>query len=479
MRTRLTVLALLLSANPVAAADSVERPNFVVVLCDDLGYGELACYGSKIAKTPHLDRFAGQGLKLNQCYAGHPNCSPSRTALLTGRIPFRAGIHNWIPQGSPMHLQASEITLARLLRNAGYTTSLVGKWHLSGGFDLAAQPTPGDHGFDYWFATQNVAVPSHRDPENFYRNGKALGKIPGYSAQIVAAEASDWLASKRDKSKPFFLFVPFHEPHEKIATDPRFAKLYPSPDDPSRAEFWGNVSQMDDAFGQLMKTLDDLKLADNTLVFFTSDNGAALTTAHPHGSTGGLRGKKSTIYEGGVRVPGLLRWPGRIPPGKTSDEPVSGIDVLPTFCALAKVSPPADRAIDGASFLPVLEGKAIVRKTPLYWQFHRADSKHKVGMRMGDWKLYATLTGPQLTSSGDILQEDLDSLKNARLDSFELFHLAKDWQETKDLSGSEKERLTEMATVMGQLFREVSAESPRWPLWRRFPAKATDTKKTP
>src|SRR5262249_17634110 len=141
-------------------AHAQQRPNFVVVLCDDLGYGELGCYGSKIAKTPQLDRFASQGLLLKQCYAGHPNCSPARAAMLTGPIPFRAGIHNWIPLGSPMHLKANEITIARLLQRAGYATCLVGKWHLSGGLDLAGQPTPGDHGFDHWFATQNVAVPS-------------------------------------------------------------------------------------------------------------------------------------------------------------------------------------------------------------------------------------------------------------------------------------------------------------------------------
>jgi arylsulfatase A len=373
-----------------------------------------------------------------------------------------------------MHLRTTEITLARLLQRAGYATCLVGKWHLSGGFDLAGQPTPADHGFDHWFATQNVAVPSHRDPENFYRNGKALGKLAGYSAAIVAREAADWLANKRDKEKPFFLLVGLHEPHEKIATDPRFAELYPSPMDPSRAEFWGNISQLDDAFGRLMKTIEELKLADNTLVFFTSDNGAALTQQHPHGSTGGLRGKKSQVYEGGVRVPGLLRWPGKIRPGQVSEEPVSGIDVLPTLCPLAKVALPADRAIDGASFLPVLDGKPVVRKTPLYWQFHRADSKHKVAMRVGAWKLYATLTGPQLASSGDILQDDLDSLNHAQLDSFALYHLGKDREETNDLALTEKQRVAEMADTMRSLFRAVCAESPRWPIWRRFPAKAPE-----
>src|SRR5262249_33465525 len=152
------------------------------------------------------------------------------------------------------------------------------------------------------------------------------------------------------------------------------------------------------------------------------------------------RGKKSQVYEGGVRVPGILRWPGRIRPAQTSDEPVSGVDVLPTFCALAKVPPPADRAIDGANFAPVFEGKPVVRTTPLYWQFHRADSRHKVALRVGDWKLYATITGPQLNSNGDILQEDLTSLSVAQLDSFALYHLGKDREEKTDLAATEKQR---------------------------------------
>lgn len=472
MNLRFALLATLALANPIAAGAPSARPNFVVFLCDDMGYGDIACFGSTIARTPNLDRFAGQGLKLNQCYAGHPNCSPSRTALMTGRIPFRAGIHNWIPEGSPMHLRAGEITLARLLRDAGYATCLVGKWHLSGGFEIAGQPTPKDHGFEYWFAAQNNAIPSHHDPKNFYRNGKALGPLSGYSAQLVAAEAVEWLADKRDKTKPFFLYVALHEPHEKIATDPRFLKLFPSPDDPSRAEFWGNIAQIDDAFGKLMKSLDELKLADNTLVLFTSDNGAALTMQHPHGSTGGLRGKKSTIYEGGVRVPGIVRWPGRVRPGQTSEEPVSNIDVLPTFCAVAKVEPPASRPLDGASFVPVLEGGSIVRKTPLYWQFHRADSPHKVGMRVGDWKLYATITGPQLTSKGEISQEDLDSLNHAKLDTFALYDLRNDRTEMNDLAAAEKTRLAEMSATMRSLFREVLAESPRWPVFQFPPPKA-------
>lgn len=466
-------IVLVLSTNLYRAkgAEPAARPNIVVVMCDDLGAGELGCCGSSVAKTPHLDAFATQGLLLTQCYAGHPNCSSARAALMTGRIPFRTGIHNWIPQGSPMHLRSREITVAKLLKQAGYATCLSGKWHLSGGFDLKDQPTPGDHGFDHWFATQNVAVPTHRDPENFYRNGQPVGKLEGYAAQLVVAEAIDWLGRPRQPGQPFFLFVAFHEPHERIATDPRFVAQYEHLKDPIAAEFWGNISQLDDAFGRLMRRLDELELSENTLVWFTSDNGSAITTAHPHGSTGGLRGKKSQVYEGGVRVPGLLRWPSRIARGQASAEPVSGIDLLPTVCDLAKIAIPQDRAIDGTSLMPVFSGKSLSRKTPLYWQFHRADSPHKVACRIGDWKMLATLSGPQLGSSGDILQDDLDSLNEAGLVRFELYNLRDDRTESNDLFMKETERGAAMSSTMRNLFREVLAESPRWPIWHRFPPK--------
>jgi len=326
-------------------AQPSERPNFVIVLCDDLGYGDLACYGHPVIQTPNLDRFAAEGMRLTSCYAAAANCSPARTGMMTGRTPFRVGIHNWIPMFSPMHVRREEITVATLLRDRGYTTCHAGKWHLNGRFNLPGQPQPSDHGFDHWFSTQNNALPNHHNPDNFVRNGKPAGLLEGYSAQLVADEAIHWLRDLRDTAKPFFLFVCFHEPHEPIATDKRFADLYPSPGLPTRAAHHGNVTQMDHAFGRLMKAIDELNLRDNLLVFFTSDNGPAITNRHPHGSAGPLREKKGHVYEGGIRVPGIIRWPGCTNPGTTCDEPVSGVDVLPTFCEIAGIVPPADGSV--------------------------------------------------------------------------------------------------------------------------------------
>ena len=441
------------------------RPNFVIVLADDLGYGDLACYGHRVIKTPNLDRLADEGLRLTNCYAAAANCSPARTGLMTGRTPYRVGIHNWIPMFSPMHVRREEITVATLLRRAGYATCHVGKWHLNGAFNLPTQPQPPEHGFDYWFSTQNNALPTHENPDNFVRNGKPVGKLEGFSAQLVADEAIGWLTDVRDREKPFFLFVCFHEPHEPIATDKRFARLYPS-DDPSFSAHHGNVTQMDDAFGRLMKTLDDQGLRAETMVLFTSDNGPAITRAHPHGSAGPLRDKKGSMYEGGIRVPGIIRWPGHTEPGQVCDESVCAVDLLPTLCAVTDIPLPTDRALDGASFLPIFEGAPIERPLPLYWQYNRARSEPKVAMRDGAWKILATLTGPKLTPTGDLLLKDMQAIKSAELASFELYDLSNDIAETTDLAAKETERLRAMSGALRERYRQVRDESPVWPAWQ-------------
>src|SRR4029453_2593237 len=286
------VVALLATTSAIAG----ERPNFVLVLADDLGYGDLHCYGEKNTQTPNLDRFATEGLRLTSCYAGHPNCSPSRTALMTGRTPTRVGVRNWIPEDSPMHLRQTEITVAKLLKTSGYATCHVGKWHLNGAFNKPTQPQPKDHGFEHWFSTQNNAIPSHQNPQNFVRNAQAVGELEGYSAHLVVDEALRWLKSGRDDAKPFFLYVCFHEPHEPIAADEKYTHLYPSTDATYSAHP-GDITQMEDAFGRLMRGLDERKLTDTTFVMFTSDNGPAITPQHPHGSAGPLRDKKGSVYE--------------------------------------------------------------------------------------------------------------------------------------------------------------------------------------
>lgn len=461
-RICLTIVVALLGSPLAEGAGS--RPNFVVVLCDDLGYGDLRCYGNEGLHTPHLDRFAKEGLRLTDCYSSHPNCSPSRTGLMTGRTPYRAGIHDWIPMLSPMHVRTNEITIATLLRDAGYETALSGKWHLNGRFNLTGQPQPNDHGFDHWFATQNNCLPNHRNPYNFVRNGIPVGPLKGYAAEIVTDEAVFWLRELRDPTRPFFLFVSYHEPHEPIATHPKYERLYPS-DDPSHAPHHGNITQMDAGFGRLMAALEDLDLSDDTLVFFTSDNGPAKTAFHPNGSAGPLRDKKGYIADGGIRVPGILRWPGRIKPGRVSDVPVIGTDLLPSLCELAGASVPTDRALDGASFVPLFSGRPIQRETPLYWHFYAASGEQKVAIRMGDWKLSAEMDAARPKVRGGISAADQQTIKQAGLGRMELFNLRSDIAETTDLSSSEPRRFAEMAELLRRKYAEVQAESPTWPDW--------------
>jgi arylsulfatase A len=186
---------------PVSATgvgQSHSSPNVVVFLADDLGWGDLGCYGNRAIKTPNLDRFAREGVRFTQCYAACGVCSPSRSAILTGRTPYRNGVWRWIPEGSDVHLRTSEVTLAEQLKGRGYATCHVGKWHLNGQFNSPRHPQPNDHGFDYWLATQNNAAPSHKDPTNFVRNGKPTGLLKGYSALLVVDEAIGWLHHRGD-----------------------------------------------------------------------------------------------------------------------------------------------------------------------------------------------------------------------------------------------------------------------------------------
>lgn len=430
-------------APPLAAA----QPNLILFLADDLGYGDLACYGHPIIKTPNLDAFAKQGVRLTQCYSGSAVCSPSRSALLTGRTPHRNGVYTWIAEGAEVHLRTSEVALPKLLKTVEYVTCHSGKWHLNGLFNNPAQPQPGDHGYDWWMATQNNAAPTHENPNNFARNGQPVGQMQGYSAPLVVTEAITWLKEKRDASKPFFLAVWTHEPHYPIKSDPKFKELYPDLTDDIQKEHHANVTQMDHAFGMLMQALEEQKLADSTFIFFTSDNGPegdGIKTPG-RGSSGGLRGRKRDLHEGGIRVPGMARWPGKIPAGTTCDVPVIGSDVFPTMLGIAGVELPKDRVIDGVNVLPILEGKAtrVERPQPLFWRLHMAPNA-KYAMRVDDWKILA----------------------DESMTSFELYNLKDDPQETTDLKDKEPARLAALKEQLIKQNAAINAEGPDW--WQRL-----------
>lgn len=445
---RWLILMLLVCGLAIGAeAQARTRPNIVIFLADDLGYGDLGCYGHPRIKTPNLDAFAKEGVRLTQCYSASAVCSPSRSAILTGRTPHRNGVYTWIAAESEVHLRTSEITLPKLLKESGYETCHVGKWHLNGKFNNPEHPQPDTHGYQHWLATQNNAAPDHKNPNNFVRNGKAVGKMEGYSAPLIVDEAVDWLKNKRDTSKPFFLTVWTHEPHLPIESDPKYMSLYA--DMPADfQQHHGNVTQLDAAFGNLMKALNEQNLKDNTFVFFTSDNGPEGDGQRnrTRGSTGGLRARKRSMYEGGIRVPGLARFPGRIPPETTTDVAIIGSDLFPTVLGICGVKPPKDRVIDGSNILGVLNGrsKSVKRKVPLYWRLNMAPNNLHIAMRDGDWKILAS--------------QDFSKM--------ELYNVKKDPNETTELRAVEPKRFEAMSTRLKKLNAEIEAEGPDW--WKRL-----------
>ncbi|MBD3422706.1 MAG: sulfatase-like hydrolase/transferase [Chitinivibrionales bacterium] len=470
-KSALGAAALTTSSALTFAHEQQHKPNIIFILCDDMGYGDLGCFDHPDIKSPNLDGLASEGMKLTQCYAPAPVCSPARAGFMTGRIPQRTGIYDYIKKLSDTHLHTSELTIAELLKSVGYETCFVGKWHLCGKFrELTSQPMPSDQGFDYYMATENNAGPNHLNPGNFVRNGVKVGQIQGYSSDIIAAEALDWLQNKRDESKPYFLFVSFHSPHEYIKTAQEYKDMYSynTVADPLNhgafpyRKYWGNITQMDNAAGQVLSYLDTSNTKDSTFIMFTSDNGPETYVRYSGafqsvGSTGGLRGRKLELYEGGIRVPGIIRWPGHVTAGSTSHEPLNGVDLLPTLCDISGAEIPTDRAVDGVSLLPVFSGNSLQRSTPLYWQFDQA--KVCEPFTVGEWPTCDDHAGEYNRAPTTVIRRGdwkLLAWKNNR--TIELYNLKDDPAESRDLSSVETQRAQDMLDALIKLKNEVSEE---------------------
>ncbi len=364
MTLTLVLLVSVLGAEQEKRTKAEHKPNVVVLLADDLGWKDLGCYSGP-AKTPTLDRLAAGGVRFTDFCAGAAVCSPSRATLLTGRQHLRAGIYSWINDHEQnAHLLRRELTLAEVLKNHGYQTVQLGKWHL--GMPTRQKPnkpTPADHGFDYWFATGNNAQPSHRDPANFIRNGKPVGKMDGYACQLVVDEAIAWLDERHDSDKPFFLNVWFHEPHAPLAAPDEIVSDYGKLNDPA-AIYSGTIDNTDRAIARLLKKLEQVDAPENTLIVYSADNGSYRTDRVGH-----LRGTKGSNYEGGIRVPGIFYWPERIHKGHVEHEPAGQVDLLPTVCSLLGIATPKGVHLDGSDLSPLLTDCAnpFVRHQPLFW----------------------------------------------------------------------------------------------------------------
>jgi arylsulfatase A len=390
----LTLIFVAFAGRHAVAANVDRPPNLVIVYADDLGYGDIGCFGAKAIKTPNIDRLAAEGMKLTSFYVAQAVCSASRTALLTGCYPNRVGILGALGPKSPTGIHADETTIAEVLKSRGYATAIYGKWHLG----HHEKFLPPNHGFDDYFGLpySNDMWPKH--PEAAPGSYPELPLIEG--TKIVdmnpdQTKLTTWYAERAvkfiaaNKDKPFFLYVPHAMPHVPLYVSEKHAGK-------SKAGLFGDViEEIDWSVGQILAALKEHGVDDNTLVMFASDNGPWLAYGNHAGSAGPLREGKGTAWEGGVRVPFVARFPGKIPAGTVSSEVAATIDILPTFAKLSGASLP-ERKIDGQDIWPLLSGAKDAKSPHEAYYFYWGGALHAV--RSGKWKLhfphgYRSLTG--------------------------------------------------------------------------------------
>jgi arylsulfatase A-like enzyme len=409
-------------AAPAFAAAQASPPNIVFIYADDLGWGDLGCYGHPTIRTPNLDRMAAEGARFTQFYSAAPLCSPSRAALLTGRTAGRTGIHFVLFPDSEGGLAASETTIAGVLRSRGYATHITGKWHLG----HLPQYLPTRHGFDSYFGIPYSNDMSLKTNTVYDEINKHVGRtrqpgvleryrtLPGLplmrdekvaetepdQTQLTPRYTADAIAFIRKQAaakKPFFLYFPHTFPHVPLAASPLFKGR-------SKRGLYGDaVEEIDWSVGEILRTLAELKLEQNTLVMFSSDNGGAINLGEHGGSNGALRDGKATTWEGGLREPFLARWKGRIAPGRVCNEVASTLDIFPTLARVAGAAPPKDRPLDGADLAPLLwEGKT--RRQPDLFFYNGGRLR---AMRRGPWKLHI-VSGPKQPERLQLFQVETD-----------------------------------------------------------------------
>ena len=375
------------------------KPNIVIIYTDDQGTLDAGCYGSNDIHTPNIDALARRGVRFTQAYA-HTVCCPSRSQLLTGRVPQRGGVTNWLSNHpsdeNGRNMDVSEVTLAEVLRENGYRTGLAGKWHLGAkpghqpldqGFDEAYGHLGGFiDNFEHKFLHSNSKRPPFHD---LYRNGEEIDETGRYFPDLVVREATRFIVENKDR--PFFLYCAFNVPHYPEQSDPKFAKMYDSMAMPRRS-YASMITTTDDRIGQVLNALDNWGLRDNTLVIFMSDNGHSTEQFNNWdvnygangggGNTGPWRGAKASMFEGGIRVPAVISLPGRIPAGEVRAQAISNMDFFPTILESCGIDPPSHE-IDGKSLWPVLRSADAPSPHQVFhwmWQSQWA-------VREGDWKL--------------------------------------------------------------------------------------------
>ena len=446
-----------------AGAADGKKLNYILINIDDMGWTDLTCFGSKYFETPHIDGLAASGMKFTDAYAACAVCSPTRAAIMTGRYPARVGITDWIrarfqggkgggeaPTGyvggkngrlacppNPFWLEHSEVTLAEALKTAGYTTCHIGKWHL-GPDDWY----PEKQGFDFNFGGCDYGQPpSFFDP---YKN-RRLDGIPGlpgrkegeYLTDREADEATGFIAKHKDK--PFFLYLANYAVHTPIQAKKDVTAKYEAKPKTNQknAAYAAMVESVDDCVGEILAQLDESGLADRTVIIFTSDNGGLMGPTN----NAPLRSGKGFPYEGGIRVPLIVRWPGVTAPGSVSAVPVTSVDYFPTIAKSAGASLDEDVVIDGKDLMPVLKGGGSLGRDSIFWHFPHYRGKvipYSI-VRQGDWKLLKRYEGP----------------------TYELFNLKEDLSETKDLSAEMPDKVKELDAVLAAWLEHTGAKLPR------------------
>ncbi len=424
-----------MASHTKTAGARTQPPNLIWIWCDNLAYGDLGCYGNPRIETPVIDGLAKEGTRFTQYYVAHTVCSPSRAALMTGRQPWRVGIVDVLRPDGPTGIPEDEITLGDALREQGYATAAIGKWHLGDRREFL----PLQHGFDFYFG-----LPYSMDmlPTLLYRDNDIEEELSGDKVQNVTERLVDETIGfmEANKERPFFIHFSHTLPHPPINIPPQYRKE-------GQSAYSSALEYMDEQTGRLLDALDQLGLTENTLVIFSSDNGPMMRD----GDTAGLRGRIRDSYEGGVRVPLIARWPGRIPAGATVDTPAIAYDIFPTFLRLAGGELATDRVYDGVDIWPLLSGQGAVERTePFVWVYF----DQVTSLRDGDWKLHV-------------------AQREKRLETPELYNVKTDPQESKPMNDAHPE-------VLARLLEKVTAYEANLPkVWSlQYPVRDPSKRKS-
>ena len=450
------MICLNLSLAPAGAGEAA-KPNILFIYADDLGWGDLSCHGHPEIKTPVLDQLAREGADFQQFTVCSPVCSPSRVAIVTGHFPARYSVHQHfsshksnVDRGMPDWLDPTAPLLPRLFREAGYRTAHYGKWHLTGG-NLPNAPKAAEYGYD------DAAV--YVGPDRHVFDGTPYAKLVREAAAHDQSAASYLSTAATDHTlkfiresgqRPFYINLWLHETHHLVSATAEDKQAYPETPEPQRT-YYSAVTRADRQVGRVLSLLEELGKTENTIVVFSSDNGPEVTHPNPGdkfyysvGSTGGLRGRKRSLYLGGVCAPFLIRWPGHIPAGLVdTTTPLAGVDMFPTLLAAAGIQLPDDYQPDGENVLPVLRGESFSRTKPMFWEWpgnHRQTANWPVfGMRQGNWGL----------------------LIDKEADRVELYHLVRDREQTRNLADRHPDRVATMIRQIRQWTRTLPEPRPR------------------